>query len=93
MIECQRDALLGENQRLRTRLAAMRSLVILLLNVIRLSGFTFEGKRLPAGQDKKRLLRAIQRAEIHCKLAKLLPRIGLFNSRYCNWINTKKSVS
>jgi putative transposase len=41
-IEVQRDALLIETQRLKTKLAAMRSLVML-LTILRLSRFTFEG--------------------------------------------------
>jgi len=87
--EIERTSLQVENQRLKTKLAAMRSLVMLLLTVLRLSGFTFEGKRLPDGTDKKHLLRAIQRAARHFKLAKLLPHIGLSNSRYHAWASTK----
>jgi putative transposase len=88
-IEAQRDALLIENRRLRSRLAAMRSLVMLLLTVLRLSRFTFEGIRLPDGRGKKRLIRSVQRASKSFTLASLLRLIGLSSSRYYDWINTK----
>lgn len=87
--EIDRESLLGENQRLKAKLAAMRSLVMLLLTVLRLLGFSLEGKRLPDGAGKKRLLRAIARAGKHFKLAKLLTRIGLSSSRYHTWASTK----
>jgi putative transposase len=88
-VEVQRDALLIETQRLRTKLAAMRSLVMLLLTVLRLSRFTFEGIRLPDGRDKKRLIRSVQRASDYFTLSRLLRPMGLSSSRYYDWINTK----
>jgi len=84
-IQLERETLIAENQRLKNRLAAMRSMVMLLMTVLRLSCFSFEGVRLPEGRDKQRLIRATQRAGQFFKLSSLLKRIGLSPSRYHDW--------
>jgi len=47
--EGELDSLRTENQRLKKQLAAMRSIVMLLLTMLRLSRFSFDGERLPDG--------------------------------------------
>jgi hypothetical protein len=88
-LQFESEALLAEIQQLRKRLAAMRSLVILLVTVLQLSGFTLDGQRLPDGKDKQRLLRSIRRASQYFSLSHLLKRIGLSSSRYHAWSVTK----
>ena len=88
-LQFESEALLAEIQQLRKRLAAMRSLVILLLKVLQLSGFTLDGRRLPEGKDKQRLLRSIRRSSQYFSLSHLLKRIGLSSSRYHAWSVTK----
>ena len=87
--EGELDSLRTENQRLKKQLAAMRSIVMLLLTMLRLSRFSFDGERLPDGADKRRLIRCIQRSTRFLKLTSLLKRIGLTSSRYHAWVNVK----
>jgi transposase InsO family protein len=87
--EIELEKMRTEIQRLKARLAATRSIAMLLLTALRLSGFTLDGARLPDGDDKKRLLRTIQRASQHFKLSSLLNRFGLSPSRYHAWAVTK----
>ncbi len=88
-LEIEAESLRAENRRLKKQLAAMRSLVMLLLTVLRLSRFKFEAMRLPEGRDKQRLLRSIQRAHRFFALSSLLDRIGFSPSRYHAWAAAK----
>jgi|GEM_PF-237821 len=86
-IQLEREALTAENRRLKSRLAVMRSILVLLLTVLRLSRFNFEGERLPEGRDKQRLIRSIKHAANYIPLSSLLKRLGLSSSRYHAWVH------
>src|ERR1017187_532653 len=50
-------------ENLRRRARVLAAVVRLLFTLLRISGFRLSGERLPAGEDKARLLRAIAGAE------------------------------
>jgi hypothetical protein len=54
-----RQQLLDRVEKLRRRAQVLAAVVRLLLTLLRISGFRLSGERLPAGDDKARLLRAI----------------------------------
>ena len=87
--EGELDSLRTENQRLKKQLAAMRSIVMLLLTMLRLSRFSLDGERLPDEADNRRLIRRIPRSTRFFKLTSLLKRIGLTSSRYHAGVNVK----
>jgi hypothetical protein len=54
-----RQQLLDRVEKLRRRTQVLAAVVRLLLAVVRISGPRLSGERLPAGDDKARVLRAI----------------------------------
>ena len=70
--------------KLRRRVQKLAALLRLALVLLRVSGFTLSGARLP-GLDKQRILRAIHQARACIPLRALLRLLGLSPSRFHAW--------
>ncbi len=71
---------------LRRRFARLVSLLRLVVIVLKVSGFSFAGVRLPEGSAKQQLLRAIGRSSSQLPLRAVLRVIGLSPARYHAWV-------
>jgi hypothetical protein len=71
--------------KLRQRVQKLAALLRLALVLLRLSGFTLSGERLPDGPDKLRILRAIDQARACIPLRALLRLLRLSPSRFHAW--------
>jgi hypothetical protein len=71
--------------KLEERARVLAAVVRLLLAVLRASGFAFDGERVPDGEAKAGLLRAIASAKPALTLAKILRIVRLSPSRYEAW--------
>ena len=80
-----RQQLLDRIEKLRRRARVLAAVVRLLFTLLRISGFRLSGERLPAGDDKARLLRAIAGAEPGLPLVVILRIVGMTPSRYHAW--------
>jgi hypothetical protein len=80
-----RQQLLDRIEKLRRRARVLAAVVRLLFTLLRISGFRLSGERLPAGDDKGRLLRAIAGAEPVLPLVVILRIAGMTPSRYHAW--------
>ena len=67
---------------LRRRVQKLAALLQLALALLRASGFTLSHERLPAGRDKLRILRAVDRARGWIPLRALLRVLDLSSSRF-----------
>jgi len=70
---------------LRRRVQKLAALLRLALVLVRLSGFTLSGERLPDEPDKLRILRAIDQARACIPLRALLRLLSLSPSRFHAW--------
>jgi hypothetical protein len=80
-----RQQLLDRIEKLRRRAQVLAAVVRLLFALLRISGFRLLGERLPAGDDKARLLRAIVGAHPVLPLVLILRIVGMTSSRYHAW--------
>jgi hypothetical protein len=71
--------------KLRRRLQKLAALLRLALILLRVSGFTLSGERLPDGQDKQRILWAVDQARACIPLRALLRLLHLSPSRFHAW--------
>ena len=71
--------------KLRRRVRVLGSVVGLLLALLRVSGFRLDGSRLPEGEARTALLRAIRRARAMLTLRSVLGVLGVSNSRFHSW--------
>ena len=71
--------------RLRARIQKLTVLLRVLLVVLKMSRFSLNHTRLPEGNDKHSLLRAIERSRSALPLRSVLRAIRLSPSRYHNW--------
>ena len=71
--------------KLRRRVQKLAALLRLTLVLLRVSGFTLAGERLPDGPDKLRILRAIDGARACSPLRALLRLLRLSPSRFHAW--------
>jgi transposase InsO family protein len=71
--------------RLQTRIRKLIALLRVLLVVLRISGFSLNQVRLPDGNDKRVLLRVIDRARSVLPLRSVLRVVRLSPSRYHHW--------
>jgi putative transposase len=71
--------------KLRRRVQKLAALLRLALVLLRVSGFTLSGERLPEGRDKLRILRAIEQARACIPLRALLRILRLSPSRFHAW--------
>ena len=70
---------------LRRRVQKLAALLRLALVLLRVSGFTLAGERLPDGPDKLRILRAIDQARACIPLRALLRLLRLSPTRFHAW--------
>jgi putative transposase len=75
----------AEVVRLRRAVQAFRAVVRLLVALLRVLGVDLDWRRLPDGEAKSALLRAIDRAKSGLKLRHVLRILGLSASRYHAW--------
>ena len=71
--------------RLRRRVEKLAALLRLALALLQASGFSLSGERLPAGQAKRRILRAVDQARACLPLRAVLRFLGLSPSRFHAW--------
>jgi putative transposase len=71
--------------RLQRRVEVLIALVRLLTVLVRISGAKLNGKRLPEGEDKLAVARAVQRAVQAMPVRLALRAIGLSSARYHAW--------
>jgi transposase InsO family protein len=71
--------------RLQQSVQKLAALLRLALVLLRLSGFTLAGERLPDGPDKRRILRAIDQARACIPMQTLLRLLRLSPSRFRAW--------
>ena len=71
--------------RLRHRVEKLAALLRLALALLQASGFSLSGERLPAGQAKRRILRAVDQARACLPLRAVLRFLGLSPSRFHAW--------
>ena len=71
--------------KLRRRVQKLAALLRLVVVLLRVSGFTLSGERLPEGPDKLRILRAIDQARACIPLRALLRLLRLSPSRFHAW--------
>jgi transposase InsO family protein len=76
---------LDSSVRRQKRARALAAVVRLLLALLRASGFSLTGMRLPEGQAKAGILRAVTSAESFLPLAIILRILGLESGRYHAW--------
>lgn len=70
---------------LRRRVVKLRALLRLAIVILRVTGFSFARLRVMEGDDKRRLLAAINRVRPCISLGTVLRVIGLSPSRYHDW--------
>ena len=80
-----RQQLLCTIEKLKTRVQILAAAVRLLLALLRASGFRLTGERLPEGDTKASILRAVVSAQPALSLRLVLRIIGLPASRYHAW--------
>jgi transposase InsO family protein len=83
--DCDRSCLVAENHALRQRTALLGAVVGLLIAMLRVSKVRFDYERLPEGDAKGSLLRAIERASKILPLNEALRIARLSPSRYHSW--------
>ena len=71
--------------KLRRRVEKLTALLRLALAVLQTSGFRLSGERLPDGQAKLRILRAVDRARECIPLRAVLRSLGLSPGRFHVW--------
>jgi putative transposase len=89
--EQDRQALLSKVDKLERRVRRLAAVVRLLLALLRVSRFRLAGDRLPQGEDKATLLRAITGAQSALPLASILSVLRLPASRYHAWRRADKT--
>jgi len=70
---------------LRDRVGRLMALLRIMAVLLKVSGFSLEGSRLPEGAAKSSLLRAIERSRSALSLRIILRLLGLSQSRYHSW--------
>jgi hypothetical protein len=70
---------------LRRRNARLISLLRLIVTVLKVTGFSLSGARVPEESAKRRLLSAIEQSRAHFKLQTVLRVIGLTYARFYAW--------
>ena len=70
-----------------SRLLCLLHLVVVTLKV---SEFAFDRMRLPGGEQKRRLLRAIERSRAHLPLPSVLSLTGMSRTRYHAWLGRQE---
>jgi hypothetical protein len=84
----ERPELVAEIEKLRCRTALLGAVVGLLISILRVSKVQLDYERLPEGDAKRILLRAIKRARKALPLSATLRITRLSASRYHGWCRT-----
>jgi putative transposase len=85
LFQQDRQQLLCTIEKLKTRVQILAAAIRLLLALLRASGFRLTGERLPEGDTKASILRAVVSAQPALSLRLVLRIIGLPASRYHAW--------
>ena len=85
VVDMDTSALQKEVLRLQKRVAILRAFLRLLVALLRVSGFSLDKKRLPEGDRKQKLLRAIDRSCSVLPLRSVLRVLRLSRTRYFTW--------
>ncbi len=85
IVDMDASALRQEVLGLQKRILRLQALLRLLFALLRVSGFSLDHARLPAGDRKQRLLRAIDRASSVLPLRSVLRVLRLSHTRYYAW--------
>jgi putative transposase len=83
--------LLDSSARWEKRARVLAAVVRLLIGLLRVSGFTLAGRRLPEGDAKAGILRAVASAQPFLPLALILRIVGLETGRYHAWRRAKSA--
>jgi putative transposase len=84
-LSLDQQRVLDSRDRWEAQARLLAAVVRLLLALLRASGFSFAGKRLPEGEAKAGILRAIASAQPFVPLALILRILGLEPGRYHGW--------
>jgi putative transposase len=76
--------------RLRRRTDRLLGLLQLVVVTLRVAEFSLDRMRVPDGQKKRRLFRAIERARTHMPLRGVLKLIGMSRTRYHAWFEKQE---
>ena len=76
-------------QALELQVGTLGAIVTLLLVLVRIAGARLSGERLAEGEDKDKVLRAIERAVRVLPLRSVLRILGLGSSRYHAWTRSR----
>ena len=76
-------------QALELQVGTLGAIVTLLLVLVRIAGARLSGERLPEGEDKDKVIRAIERAVRVLPLRSVLRILGLGSSRYHAWTRSR----
>jgi putative transposase len=79
--------------KLRRRIAKLAALLRLALALLHTSGFRCSGARLPNGNDKRRILRAVDQARVCMPLRAVLRFLGVSPSRFQAWRRRQQACS
>lgn len=85
VVDMDTSALQKEVLRLQKRVAILRAFLRLLVVLLRVSGFSLDKTRLPEGDRKQKLLRAIDRSCSVLPLRSVLRVLRLSRTRYFTW--------
>src|SRR6516162_40117 len=77
--------------KLRRRVRKLTALLRLTLALLRTSGFRLTGARLPDGRDKRRILRAVDRAREYLPLRAVLRFLRVSPSRFHGWYRRQRA--
>ena len=91
-LDQDRQQLVDTIAKLDRRARILAAVVRILLAMLRASGFTFAGDRLPEGSAKARILRAITSAKPFLPLAMILRIVHIEPGRYRRWNRATTSV-
>ncbi|MFC1611426.1 transposase [Myxococcota bacterium] len=83
-------ALLAENEKLKQRVQRQTAIIRLLVTLLKISDFKLDEQRLPEGNAKSRILRAVERCRDALPLKSALRILRLSGGRYRAWKHAEK---
>ena len=83
-------SVLEENERLKRRTQRQTAIIVLLVVLLKLSGFRLDEQRLPDGKAKAKVLRAVDRCKDALPLKSALRLVRLSPARYHAWKRAEK---
>ena len=91
MTELTEPELRQDGLKLRRRVRKLTALLRLVLALVHASGFRLAGARLPDGRDKRRILRAVDRAREYFPLRAVLRFLRVSPSRFRGWYRRQRA--